>query len=109
MHQWCNENLHYNQHKKPKQKSSDFSAFLFNNYGDKHFVHALWETGVEWKPSKEMLRTDYNGAIEHVAKNFTNWTVKLAQAITKHKNDEATKEATRYSGYSKYTHGRTVE
>ena len=99
---------------KSKEASKIFAAWLSNNFGSKHFVHALWETGVEWKPSRQLVRNNYNGAVEHVAKNFTNWTVKLAQAITKHKNEEAalskkTKKLIEWSGYAKIKHGGTEE
>ena len=56
-----------------------------------------------------MLVNDQNGALEHVAKNFTKWTHKLARAVTLHKNDAATQEARRRSGSSFGKHGLSAE
>ena len=71
---------------------------------------ALWQTGVQWAPAETMLKTDYNSAIEHVAKNFVEWTEKVARAITEHKKDPNTEEARRRSGNSSFgKHGLTVE
>ena len=71
MHDWCSENLTDNQRgQKGNKQSSIFAAYLHNNFGNKHFVMALWETGVQWAPPPQMLKDDYSGAIEHVAKNF---------------------------------------
>ena len=111
MHEWLEENLTREQRRyRPRQKSSIFCAHLHNNYGDKHFVMAVWERGVQWKPPEQMLRTDFNGVIEHVAKNFALWTQKVARSITQHKKDPDTEEARRKSGNSSHgKHGLTAD
>ena len=93
MHEWCAENLSSEQRRKlPRQQSSIFAAYLNNNCGAKYFVMGLWQTGVQWAPPLEMLRNDYSGALEHVAKNFAKWTQRLARAVTRHKNEAETVE-----------------
>ena len=110
MHEWFAENLTPEQRrKKPRQQSSDFAAYLNNNCGAKYFVMGLWQTGVQWAPPLEMLRNDYSGALEHVAKNFAKWTQRLARAVTRHKNEAETVEARRRSGSSFGKHGLTAE
>jgi hypothetical protein len=86
MHEWLDENLTEKQCRlKGNQQSSIFAAYLNNNLGARHFVMALWQTGVQWAPPPAMLNNDHNGALEHVAKNFAKWTQKLARAVTLHK------------------------
>ena len=91
MHEWCAENLssaYFSLH----AAYSFFAAYLNNNCGAKYFVMGLWQTGVQWAPPLEMLRNDYSGALEHVAKNFAKWTQRLARAVTRHKNEAETVE-----------------
>ena len=110
MHEWLDENLTEKQCRlKASKQSSIFAAYLNNNLGGKHFVMALWQTGVQWAPPPAMLVNDQNGALEHVAKNFTKWTHKLARAVTLHKNDADTQEARRRSGSSFGKHGLSAE
>ena len=55
-----------------------------------------------------MLRTDPNGVIEHIAKNFALWTQEVARSITEHKKDPCIEEARRKSGNSSHgKHGLT--
>ena len=70
---------------------------------------ALWQTGVQWAPPLEFLQHDENGALEHVAKHFGQWTQKVAKAVMRHKNNEKTQEAIRNSGSSFGKHGLTAE
>ena len=110
MHDWLKKNLSDKQRGlKGRQQSSIFAAYLNNNLGNKYFVMALWQTGVQWVPSWGMLKNDYNGAIEHVAKNFAKWTQRVARAVTQHKNDADTEEAHRRSGSSYGKHGLSAE
>ena len=111
MHDWIKENMTEKQRNYPaKKKSSIFSAYLHQNVGNKHFVMALWQTGVQWAPSRKMLKNDYHGAIEHVAKNFAKWSQRVVRAIIEHKKDIDTENARRRSGNSSYgKHGLTAE
>ena len=108
MHEWmANEQTQQQRLGKPRQQSSNFAAYLNNNFGGKHFVMALWQTGVQWAPSPQMLQTDPNGALEHVAKNCAKWTQRLARSIKEHKDAPKTQEARRRSGTEKGKHGLT--
>ena len=110
MHEWFAENLSEKQREfKSSQQSSIFAAYLHNNFGAKHFVMGLWQTGVQWAPPPKMLDNDPNGALEHVAKNFAKWTQRVARAVTRHKNDADTQEARRRSGSSYGKHGLSAE
>ena len=70
---------------------------------------AMWQTGMTWAPTPELLNSDYNGALEHVAKHFASWIRRLARAVSRHKQDEATQEARRRSGNAFGKHGLTQE
>jgi len=101
MHEWLEKNLTTVQRQKPEsKKTSIFHAYLHSNFGGKHFVMALWQTGIQWAPTPEKLRDDRNGALEHVAKNFAKWTQRVARAITRHKSGPDAEEARRRSGQS---------
>ena len=54
-----------------------------------------------------MLNADFDGALEHVARNFASWTRRLARAVNRHKHDEATLEARVRSGNTYGKHGLT--
>ena len=86
-----------------------FNAYLHNNFGSKHFIMAIWQTGVQWAPTPEILQTNYNGALEHVATHFGKWAQRLARAIHRHKNDPETQDARRRSGKGPGKHGLTEE
>ena len=76
------------------QKASAFRSYLLNNYGGLDFIMGVWEMGMPWLPSKEMLEaTDPTGALEHVTKHFTKWVECLAKAFQWHKDDDDTREA----------------
>jgi hypothetical protein len=111
MHEWLDgDNLTSEQRRlKQNKKTSIFAAHLYSNFGGKHFVMALWQTGIQWAPTPEMIRDDYNGALEHVAKNFAKWTQRVARAITRHKSAPDTVEARRKSGQSYGKHGLSNE
>ena len=90
-------------------QTSVFSAWVHRNMGGKHFVMAIWQTGITWAPPVELLNNNINGALEHVAKHFASWTRRLARAVTRHKKDPATEEARVRSGSAPGKHGLTPE
>ena len=51
---------------KHRKHTSAFNAYLKNQYGGKFFVMAVWQLGLSWAPTQQMLDNDYNGALEHV-------------------------------------------
>ena len=95
--------------KTPLQKTSIFRSWVFKNAGGKYFVMAIWQAGITWAPTPDLLDSDFNSAVEHVAKNFSSWTGRLARAVHRHKHDEATEEARRRSGNRYRKHGMTEE
>ena len=96
------------QRRRPQQ-TSIFSAWVYRNMGGKHFVMAIWQTGITWAPPTELLNNDINGALEHIAKHFASWTRRLARAVTRHKQDPETVEARVRSGAAPGKHGLTPE
>ena len=51
MDQWLAERLTEEQRSKPRKKqTSMFSAYLKKEFGGKHFVMALWQTGTRGRP-----------------------------------------------------------
>ena len=110
MHAWIAEELIGEQKKKRwAQKTSIFDVWVHHNVGGKHFVMAIWQTGITWAPTAQMLRSDYNGALEHVATNFASWTRRLARAVTRHQRHPATVEARIRSGRAFRSHGLTQQ
>ena len=108
MHQWLSTQLTPEQQvKKPNEKTSIFGAWVYREFGGKHFVFAMWQTGLTWAPTPELINSNYNGALEHVAKHFASWTRRVARAVSRHKQDEATQEARRRSGNAFGKHGLT--
>ena len=95
--------------KKRSQQTSIFSAWVYRHVGGKHFVMAIWQTGIAWAPPVELLNNNINGALEHVAKHFASWTRRLARAVTRHKRDPKTVEARVRSGSAPGKHGLTPE
>ena len=100
----------------PKQRSTKWSsqtsivtAWVYHHYGGKNFIMAVWQTGITWAPTPELLNTNFNGVVEHVATNFASWTRRLARAVTRHKQDPKTEEARRRSGNSYGMHGLTEQ
>ena len=87
------------------KKTSIFNAWIFSHMGGKNFVMAMWQTGMTWAPTPQLLNADFNGALEHVARNFASWTRRLARAVHRHKHDEATLEARVRSGTTYGKHG----
>ena len=65
-----------------------FKAYLFQNFGGRDFVHALWQTGLTWAPPTD---SDVNGAAEHVAQYFAKWCRRIARTVHRHKEDAATR------------------
>ena len=109
MHDWmANEQTEQQRLGRKSQQSSSFAAYLYNNFGNKHFVMALWQTGVQWVPTQEIIRCDPDGAIEYVAQHFASWTQRLARSLRKHKEAPNTVEARRRSGDAKWQHGLTA-
>ena len=98
------------QRLKPRRnKTSDFAAYLRDNFGGKAFVMALWQTGISWAPPPHMKTTDPNGALEHIASNFAQWAQRVIRARKRHQESPDTKEAQRRSGYNTGKHGLTNE
>ena len=110
MNQWMAENLTEEQRNKPRNKrTSMFNAHLKKEFGGKHFVMALWQTGITWAPSCAMTQENPDGAAQHVATELVSWIRKVMLALEAHKKDPATVEATRRSGDSRGMHGLTSE
>ena len=86
-----------------------FGAYLRNNFGGKAFVMALWQTGVTWAPTAHLNETNYDGALEHIAKKLGTWAQRIAAAREHHQADPDTKEAQRRSGGNTGVHGLTAE
>ena len=64
MHDWmANEQTKQQRLCKGRQQSSNFAADLHNNFGGKHFVMALWQTGLQWSPPLGMVQYNYHGAL----------------------------------------------
>ena len=80
---------------KHRQKTSIWNAFIKRIAGTKQFVMSIWQLGVPWAPTVEMLNADRTGAIEHVANHFAQWTIQLARSVKYHKMHEKTEEARR--------------
>ena len=70
---------------------------------------AIWQTGITWAPPPELLSSDFNGALEHVANHFASWARRLARAVTRHKRNDMTQEARIRSGNSRGKHGLTEQ
>ena len=103
-------NLTPEQQRKPWNKiTSAFNAYLNNNFGGKVFVMAMWQSGMSWAPSCEQLASDYDGAVEHIAKNFAAWIRRFARSLRKHKEDPLHVAAKQRSGGSSGRHGPTRE
>ena len=92
-----------------RQHTSLFNAWVRQNVGGKHFVMAIWQTGITWAPPSHLLENDHNGALKHMAQHFCRWTSRLARAVTRHKEDPATKEARIRSGKAWGRHGLTPQ
>ena len=73
-------------------------AHLRNNFGGKHFVLAIWHIGLTWAPSKQMIRNDADGALEHAGINFACWIRCVARAVYRHKKTPNTIECRIRSG-----------
>ena len=99
---WFAKNLTPGQeNKKWNKKTSIFNTWTWNTVGGKHFVMAVWQTGMTWAPSSDLVRKDFGGALKHVATHFASWTRKLARSVADHKADPRTEEARTRSGTSK--------
>lgn len=108
--EWFAENLSDEQQRlKHSKKTSIWNAFVKREGGTKHFVMAVWQTGLSWLPPLEMLNGDRSGALEHVATHFAQWTRQLARSVAHHKRNPRTEEAIRRSGSSRGRHGLTPE
>jgi len=106
---WFDKNLRPEQDIKTwNQKTSIFNTWTWNTVGGKHFVMAVWQTGMTWAPSSDQIKNDYPAALKHVATHFASWTRKLARSVANHKADPRTAEARTRSGTSK-GHGLTPQ
>ena len=93
--------------KKWHEKTSIFNAWCWNTLGGQHFVMALWQTGMTWAPWPDLLNTNFNGALEHVATHFACWVRRLARSVARHKANPLTEEARIRSGTAFRQHGMT--
>ena len=110
MDEWIKENLRADQLTRARSRqTSIFSAYLKRVYGGKYFVMALLETGFDWSPSLQQVRSDPLGATEHVGKHFCVWLKALLEAIRNHKMQPDTMESRRRSGDTKGQHGLTPQ
>ena len=94
---------------KRKNKTSNFSAYLWNNFGGKAFVMALWQSRISWAPTTDMKETDYAGALEHIALNFGQWAQRIIKPQQLYREDPDTEEARRRSGDNTGKHGLNEE
>ena len=89
------------QRKKWSQKTSIFNTWAWTNLGGKHFVIAVWQTGMTWAPPSDLLKSNFEGALRHVATHFASWTRRLARSVAIRKANPQTEEARTRSGTSK--------
>jgi hypothetical protein len=75
---------------RPSQKTSIFNVWVRKTYGSKHVLCGLLETGLTWAPPQEFVGKDFDGAAEHVAKNFVLWFQRLIESMRRHKEDPDT-------------------
>jgi hypothetical protein len=113
--QWMNEwlstpgNLTAEQAQRRRNRlTSMFAAYIKNTVGGKNFLMAVWQSGITWAPSAELLHTNYGGVLEHVAKNFASWVRCVARAIRRHKEAPNTVAARIRSGNTWGQHGLTA-
>ena len=67
LRKFCAEELTQEQKQSPPDaQKSAFNAHLNNHFGGKKWVMAMWQTGISWAPSRDMVLNDYDGALEHV-------------------------------------------
>ena len=92
-----------------REKTSIFNGWCWKTLGGKHFVMAVWQTGMTWAPTPELLNTNFNCALEHVATHFASWTRRLARSVARHKADPLTDEARTRSGFKYRQHGLTPQ
>jgi len=109
MHEWCDTSLREDQQRKYTKREEQFLSFIsLQQFGGKHIVMAMWQTGMQRATTSEKLRDDHEGALVHIAQKFAKWIQRVARAVTRHKKDIDTEEARRTSGsYGK--HGLTDE
>ena len=99
-HEWIERECTVVQkQRKWARQTSLFLAWANNNLGGKHFIIALWQTGISWAPTPEML-VDQNGASEHIAWHFAHWCLTLCRALQAHKTHPDTQAAITRSGGS---------
>ena len=92
-----------------REKTCIFTGWCWRTLGGKHFVMAVWQTGMTWAPPPELLSTNFNGALEHVATQFASWTRRLARSVARHKAHPLTDEARTRSGAAFGEHGLTPQ
>ena len=66
--------------KKHSSQTSMFNAYLWQHFGGKGFVMAVWQTGISWAPTKRTWETNRDYALEHVAVNFGKWAQRIIRA-----------------------------
>jgi hypothetical protein len=108
MDQWLRENLTVDQKRRArKEQTSIFTVHVRNKLGGKHFLFAILQTGITWIPTDALIRSNFNGAVEHVARYFTKWVHDVVRAIRDHKKREKYQEAKLRSGAKWGEHGLT--
>ncbi len=110
MQQWLDNELADSQRQRRRSAhTSVFSVWVHPYMGGTQLTVAMLQTGITWAPPPELLNSDYNGALEHVAKHFASWIRRLARAVTRHKEDPAAEEASLRSGSAPGRHGLTPQ
>jgi hypothetical protein len=110
MDEWLKENLTAEQTRRLRREhTSIFAAHVKNTLGGRHFLMAILQTGITWIPTADLIRGDFDGAVEHVAKHFTTWVHDVVRAIRKHKEDPKYLQAKKRSGTKWGEHGLTAQ
>ena len=52
----------------------------------------VWQIGLTWAPSPDLLNASFIRAMEHIAKHRSSWTSRLARAVASHKSEDPTNE-----------------
>ena len=69
----------------------------------------MLQTGMTWAPGADMINSNFDGALAHVARHFARWARTLARAVAAHKANPQTAEARTRSGNRYREHGLTPQ
>ena len=70
----------------------EFSTWCETHLGGKNSVMAVWQIGLTWAPSPDLFNANFISDMEHLAKNQSSWTSRLARAASSHKSEDLTDE-----------------